>query len=441
MHTIQEISTLIHSGEARPSEMIQKLLHDIEEKNGEEHIFITVSGDLALKQAQAVEDDLAKGIDRGALQGIPYTLKDLFKTADIRTTGGSLVLENYVPKQDAALVRILNSCGSVLLGKVNLYEFAHGATSFNPHYGDICNPYDATRVAGGSSSGSAAAVARGYGLFSLGTDTGGSVRVPAALCGLAGLKPTYGLLSTEGVIPYCWSLDHAGVIANTAVDVKLVMDALLQKPSSIPEPCDLTGIRIGIPDTFFYDGLDPEIAAAMEVVKKKFAVLGAELVSVRLPDLTDSRTASLIIQLPEVLCCHSKYLKENANRYSDELRAGMAAGQFILAEQYLTAKRMAHYYRDEMKKVFQRVDLLLTPSTPCIAPKMDQNTVMVGSLELSAGNALTRFFSIFNMTGNPAMTVPAGFHSTGLPMGFQLIGGIGQDDLVLSAAITYEENI
>ena len=441
MQTIQELSNLVRCGQAKPSEITRQMLDRIAANNDKEHIFITVSEDLAMRQALQADEDLAKGKDLGALHGIPYTLKDLFKTVGVRTTGGSRVLENYVPEQDAKLVQRLNGCGSVLLGKVNQYEFAHGATSFNPHYGDVCNPYDENRVAGGSSSGSAAAVARGYGLFSLGTDTGGSVRVPAALCGLVGLKPTYGLLSTEGVIPYCWSLDHAGVIATTARDTKLVMDSLLKKTASEGSLMDLKGKKIGIPEDFFYENLDPEIASAMDRVKEKFKKLGAELVAVKLPDLTNSRTASLIIQLPEVLSCHSQYLKERGEFYSDEMRAGMAAGQFILAEQYLTAKRMARYYKDEIMKVFQSVDLLLTPSTPCVAPRMDQNMVKVGDLELPAGNAVTRFFSIFNMTGTPAMTVPAGFHSCGLPMGFQLIGAIGQDDLVMDAAIVFEDNV
>lgn len=438
MQTIRELSRLIHCGDVSPSEVAKEMLDQIQKKNAGEHIFITVSEEVAMAQAKQADYDLKRGIDLGPLQGIPYTLKDLFKTAGIRTTGGSQVLADYIPDKDAELVQTLNMCGSVLLGKVNQYEFAHGATSLNPHYGDVCNPYDSTRVAGGSSSGSAAAVAKDYGLFSLGTDTGGSVRVPAALCGLAGLKPTYGLLSTKGIIPYCWSLDHAGVIAHTAEDVKIVMDALLKKPYNSNNSKNLKGIKIGIPDTFFYEDLDPEIEKTMADVQKNFELLGAELRRVSLPDLAASRTASLIIQLPELLSCHEKNLAEKGHLYSDELKAGMAAGQFILAEQYLTAKRTARFYAEEVGKVFQKVDLMLTPSTPCIAPKLDQKTVRIGSSDLSAGNAVTRFFSLFNMTGMPAMTVPAGFHSTGLPIGFQLIGAVNQDDVVMNAAISYE---
>ena len=437
--TIYEYSSLLRSGAMKAEEAVQLILDDIAANNDTDHIFITVSREIALQQAAACDREFRDGKSGNILRGIPYTLKDMFKTAGVRTTGGSRVLEDYIPDENAAIVDILNDNGAVMLGKVNQYEFAHGATSFNPYYGDVCNPYDSTRVAGGSSSGSAAAVAKGYGLFSIGTDTGGSVRVPAALCGLVGFKPTYGALPSDGMIPYCWSLDHPGIIANTAKDTRIVFEVLNGMDTSESDTINLKGIRIGIPEHFFYDDLDPEISAAMEDVFERYRNLGAELVSVTLPDLSDSRTASLVIQLPEILSSHSTYLKDRSNLYSEELKAGMAAGQFILAEQYLTAKRVANYYKNEISKVFSQVDLLLTPSTPCLAPTFEQTNVRIGEVEMPAGNAVTRFFSIFNMTGMPAVTVPSGFSSSGLPIGHQLIAAIGQDVFLMRTAEAFED--
>lgn len=442
MNTIRETSSRIRSGELRPTDLVASMLEEIKKNNDADHAFITITEDMAHEQATLAEKEIASGVNRGPLHGIPYTAKDLFKTAGIRTTGGSRVFEDYIPDEDAEIVALLRERGSVLLGKVNLHELAHGAIGVNETYGTVPNLYDPTRISGGSSSGSAGAVARGYGLFSIGTDTGGSVRVPAALCGLVGLKPTYGLLSCDGVIPYCWSLDHVGPITRTACDCKIVMSALLAGNYDALEAADsLKGLRIGIPTTFFYENLDPEIAGAMDRVKEAFVSLGATLEAVEMPDLKQSRTASLLIQLPEILSYHSRYLADRGTRYSFDILAGMTAGQFILAEDYLAAKRTQNLYREEMKRVLREVDLLLTPATPCVAPKIDSSFVELGGKPVPVGNTVTMFFSFFNMTGNPAISVPAGFHSTGLPIGFQLVGRHFDEAGVLQAAMTYESRI
>lgn len=441
MRSIKEIANKYQSGELKPTKVVCDIFTEAKKNNPENHIFITFAEERAMEEAAKAEKEISAGINKGSLHGIPYTVKDLFKTKKINTTGGSKVLADYIPDDDAAVIKKLNTNGSVLLGKVNLHEFAHGAIGLNQNYGTVPNPYDNTRIAGGSSSGSAGAVAAGYGLFSLGTDTGGSVRVPAALCGLTGLKPTYGLLSCEGVIPYCWSLDHVGIIANTAYDTKLILSSLLDTKLHINESrCDLKGTVFGIPTSFFYDNLDSEIAAALEKVKHQLLELGAEIKNVDMPDLQNSRTASLVIQLPEILSYHSKYLAERSHLYAQDVFAGMTAGQFILAEQYITAKRIQNFYKDEMRKIFTKVDLLLTPSTPCVAPKIDNSFVEIGDKAIPAGNAVTMFFSLFNMTGNPAMTMPAGFHSSGLPMGFQLVAREFDEEFLLNTGIAYENS-
>ncbi len=442
MKTIKETAEKIKKGEIKPTELVAQMIAEVKKNNDNQHVLITITEERAMKEAAAAEEKLKKCGDTDVLCGIPYTAKDLFKTKGIRTTGGSKVLADYIPDEDAELISNLADRGSILIGKANLHEFAHGAIGTNPHYGTVANPYDSTRIAGGSSSGSGGAVAYGYGLFSLGTDTGGSVRVPAALCGLVGLKPTYGLLSCKGVIPYCWSLDHVGVITNTVYDMKLVMSSLLKHKAQTcaQEQNAVSGKKIGIPTSFFYDNLDPEIESTLNRVREKFKSLGADIVYVDMPDLQNSRIASLTIQLPEVLSYHSKYLSDRWELYSPDIFAGMAAGQFILAEQYLTAKRTASYYRDEIQKIFGNIDLMLVPSTPCIAPKIGEDFVKIGGEYIPCGNAVTKFFSLFNMTGNPSLTVPAGMHSEGLPIGFQLVGREFGEEELLNTAITYENN-
>ena len=445
MKTIKDTVAKIKYGEIKPTELVAQMVAEAKRNNDNQHILITITEERAMKEAATAEEILKKGGEVDVLCGIPYTVKDLFKTKGIKTTGGSKVLAEYIPDADAEIILRLVDCGSVLIGKANLHEFAHGAIGTNPHYGTVANPYDSTRIAGGSSSGSAGAVSCGYGLFSLGTDTGGSVRVPAALCGLVGLKPTYGLLSCKGVIPYCWSLDHVGIITNTAYDMELVMSSLLKKHKPESYTCvhgqnGLSGKKIGIPTSFFYDNLDQEIEATLDKVRGNFRSLGADIVFVDMPELQNSRIASLTIQLPEVLSYHSKYLADRWELYSPDIFAGMAAGQFILAEQYLMAKRTASYYHDELRKIFESIDLMLVPSTPCIAPKIGEDFVNIGGESVPCGNAVTKFFSLFNMTGNPSLTMPAGMHSKGLPIGFQLVGREFGEGELLNTAITYENN-
>lgn len=439
MQTIKELAPQIKSGEVSPVKLVEETLEKIRQTNDETKIFITVCEESALQEARKAEAEIAQGQYKGPLHGIPYTLKDLYETKGIKTTGGSKVLADYIPQEDALVVKSLREQGAIMLGKVNQHEFAYGATGENPHYGTVTNPYDPTRLAGGSSSGSGAAVARGLGVFSLGTDTGGSVRVPAALCGVVGLKPTYNLLSCEGVIPYCWSLDHVGPLTKTVYDSKLVMSALTGgRFDELEARESLEGLRIGLPTAFFYEGLDPEIEARVKEVQEMLSHRGAELVPVTMPDMEHTRTVSLILQLPECLSYHSRYMEERGHLYGSDIKAGMAAGQFILAEHYVRARRMLNVYKQQMDRVFEEVDLILTPSTPCIAPKLGVSNVELGGKDVPAGNAVTMFFSFFNMTGNPAITVPCGLHSQGLPMGVQLIGKKGDEETVLTSALTLE---
>ena len=438
-YTVKRLSGLISAREVAPVEIATAFLEKIDRVNPHCRAYITTAGDEALKAARAAEARIGSG---GPLNGIPYACKDLFLTKGIRTTGGSRVLEDNIPDRDAEAVSRLAVDGGVLLGKLNQHEFAYGATGKNEHFGTTPNPWDKTRLAGGSSSGSAYATAAGLAPFALGTDTGGSTRAPAALCGVVGLKPTYGLVSLEGTIPYCWSLDHMGIFSKTVDDAAIVLKSLTGDISLEPARLEnLKGTRIGVPKNFFFDVIDPEILEAVQQVLKICRDEQAVLIDVDLPSMDMTRTESLTIQLPEVLSYHSRYMPHKKHLYGQDILAGMALGQFILAEHYVKAKRMIQWRRNEMEKVFQKADLIITPSCPITAPLKELNFIEWPDRNEPVGNAITRYTSFFNMTGNPAISIPMGLHSTGLPMGVQIIGKNFDESGVLTAARFLEKRL
>jgi len=430
----QELSGLIKRRDLSPVELTTAFLREIERTNQETNIYITVASEQALAQAHKAEKDILNGHYRGPLHGIPFACKDLYATKNIRTTGGSKVLEGFVPTYDAQTIKSLYQAGSVLLGKTNLHEFAYGATGENPNFGTVANPYDETRNAGGSSSGSAATVASNTAVFALGTDTGGSVRAPSALCGVVGLKPTYGKVSLQGVIPYCWSLDHFGVSTKTVYDAALVMDGVtLNSKTTFTNSLDgkVEGLRIGVPREFFYEDCEREVLDHTTRVIDGLSALGCDFIDIKTPKLDYSRTVSLLIQLPEVLSYHSRYFKEKKDLYGMDMMAGMAVGQFILSEHYIRAKRIVELYKGQIASIFDDVDLILTPTCPITAPLLDQISVTTSKRTEAKGNAITRFTSFFNLTGNPAITIPSGANNSGLPTGVQLVGPHFGENVIL----------
>ncbi len=445
------LADLLKKREVSPVELVDLYFNRIEKTNDTLHAYITVARKTARQAAKEAEIQIQNGDYQGRLHGIPYACKDLFLTKGIQTTGGSRVLKDWIPDSTAAVVSRLSAAGGILLGKLNQHEFAYGATGENEHFGTVPNPWDSSRLAGGSSSGSAAAVAAGLASYALGTDTGGSTRAPASLCGVVGLKPTYGLLSTKGIIPYCWSLDHVGIFSKTVKDAAIVFESLKDRAKlgryPFQEPFfqfnktpsgDLRKVRIGVPRAFFFDQIDEEIH---ESVKKVIMVCGqcnAELIDINIPPMEKTRTVSLVIQLPEMLSYHSRYLPKKKNLYGEDLRAGMALGQFILAEHYIRAKRMVQWYRMNMEEPFKRVDLIITPSCPIVAPKIGSDFIEWGDEKEPVGNAITRYTSFFNMTGHPAISIPCGIHSSGLPMGVQLVGHHFNENTLLKAAHVLE---
>ncbi|WP_420336730.1 amidase [Roseibium sp.] len=447
---IRSLRTLLTSGKISVPELVAFFAERIDRHNAVSRAFITVTAAEAAEEAATLSKS---DLSRTPLAGVPYASKDLIDIAGVKTTAGSRVFHDRIAREDAFVITRLRGAGALSMGKTNLHEFAYGATGENEVYGTCVNAYDTTRLAGGSSSGSAAAVAFGLVPAALGTDTGGSVRAPAALNGLVGLKPTIGRVPTSGIVPYCWTLDHVGIITRTIADSADLLEAIsghdTRDPASVNLPFEtysdalgrgISGIKVGIPADFFFDRCDPQILDALEGVKAHLVQRGAELVPVALPDMEQTRTVSLTVQMPEALSAHSAYLETRGDLYSADFRAGLAVGQCILAEHYVKAKRFIETYRQQTSALFDQVDVILTPATPEIAQKVGTVNIRRDRIDEAIGNAITRYTSFFNMTGHPALTMPCGMHSEGLPIGLQLVGRYFDEKTLFRVAFDIERN-
>jgi aspartyl-tRNA(Asn)/glutamyl-tRNA(Gln) amidotransferase subunit A len=432
------IADRIRARELSCAELVSSVLDRIEALNTTSHSFITVTAERALREARAWDDGSAEARASAPFVGAPLAVKDVIDVADAPTTGGSRVLFDNFSNEDAAAVAALARCGAIVVGKTNLHEFAYGTTGENAHFGTCANAYDRTRLACGSSSGSAIAVALGLSAAGLGTDTGGSVRVPAVMNGLVGFKPSYGLVPNVGVLPFSWTLDHVGFITRTVEDSAALL-ATFSGTTTTAEPegsgsLPLAGIRLGIPTSLATDRMDNSIRTSLDHVMRYLAGCGVTFVDVSFPDLAMARTVSLTIQMPEALSFHSSFLEQRRELYGADLRAGLALGQFILAEHYLRAKRLAVGMRHDLDRLFDSVEAILTPATPIVAPKFGISQAVIEGVEEPIGNALTRYTSLFNVTGHPAIALPTGLHPLGVPMGVQLVGPHFKEGRILGLA-------
>jgi aspartyl-tRNA(Asn)/glutamyl-tRNA(Gln) amidotransferase subunit A len=434
--TLLEAARALRAGGVSPLELTERCLRRIEALNPRLNAFLTVTADLARAQARQAGEERRQGMDRGPLHGIPIAHKDLFCTAGVRTTSGSKVFENYVPAFDAAVVERLREAGAVMLGKTNLHEHAYGITSANPHFGPVRNPWDEGRIPGGSSGGSAAAVAAGMCFLATGSDTGGSIRVPASYCGVTGLKPTFGLVSKYGALPLGFSLDHAGPLTLTVRDAALALGAMAghdpRDPNSAPVPPaeylppdsigSLKGFKIGIPLNFYFDNLDPEVDHAVRSMARLARDLGAELVEVRVPGGDQLNAIAQITLLAEAASVHEPYLRKQRSRYGGDVRALLDMGRVIPAVDYLQAQRLRRRIQGVYLGILKTAGCLLTPATPIAAPLAGQDEVAVGGQVEDTRLATTRLVRGVNALGLPALSMPAGFTPGGLPAGLQLIG-------------------
>ena len=435
LRSIAQISEPIRRGDISPIELTRDCLDRIEGLNSTLNAFITVTTDSALAEAQRAETEIRSGNWRGPLHGIPIGLKDLIDTAGARSTAGSAVFKDRIPAQDADVVVTLRAAGAVILGKQNLHEFAYGGSSLVSHFGPVRNPVNPEFIAGGSSGGPAAAVASGMCYAAIGTDTAGSIREPAALCGVVGLKPTYGLVSTRGIIPLSHSLDHAGPITRTVEDAAIVLAAIAG--SSADFRADLKagvkGLRVGIPRTFFFDELNAEIASSVEQAIAEIAKLGAELHDIQLTVDTD-RT----LQAYESYQFHREMVAATPDLYQPETMRRIRSGEKTTDEQYEVARRQLESERSQIAELFHKVDVFVTPTTPIPAPRISDLVSDPAQLR-PAELLLLRNTRPINVWGLPAISLPCGVASSGLPIGLQIVGPPGGEADVLRLASQYEQ--
>jgi aspartyl-tRNA(Asn)/glutamyl-tRNA(Gln) amidotransferase subunit A len=448
--TLAGVARAIRARRLSPVEVTRALLDRIERFDPQINSFITVLRADALKAARAAEREIVRGRYRGPLHGIPYAAKDLFLTRGIRTTCGSRVLADFVPPEDAAVVERLRDAGAILLGKLNMHELAYGTTSVNPHFGAVRNPWDRERIAGGSSGGSAAAIASSFALLTLGSDTGGSIRIPSALCGIPGLKPTYGLVSRRGAYPLSWSLDHVGPMTRTVEDLAIALRAIAghdpRDPASARVPVPgyarlqkgLGGIRIGLPRTYYFDRLDEDVGRAVEEAVGELRRLGARILDVDVPGLGEASVAAFVTLFAEAAASLERWRLERPGDLGADVRGRLDVGAEAMAVEYIKAQRVRTGARANFRRAFERVDALVTPQLPIAAPRITETEVTIGGTTEGVPAALTRFTRITNLVGLPSLSVPCGFSASGLPIGLQIIGPPFGEPMVLRIGHAYE---
>ncbi len=446
--TIEKIAPLIRSKALSPVELTRFLLERISQLQPEINAFITVTAEAALVQARKAEKEITNGRYRGVLHGIPISLKDLFYTRGIRTTAGSRILRRFVPKENAPVVDRLLRAGCIVLGKTNMHEFAYGATNVNPHYGPVRNPWNVQRISGGSSGGSAASVVSAQALGSLGTDTGGSIRIPSAACGCVGLKPTYGRVPLDGVIPLSPSLDHVGPLSRCVMDAAFLFEAIAepfnwdsdasQAPAEIRK--GVKGLRIGVPRQYFFDRIQPEVRRAVLAAISVFEQLGAKIKEIDLKGMGETPELAAEITGDEALAYHEKWLGKRPQDYGEDVRSRLEMSKKTTAVAYIQAEQRARAYRDRLLQTLDSVQLLLGPTLPIVAPGIAQKEATIGNSRESVRLALLRLTRPANLSGLPAISIPCGFSSGGLPVGLQIIGPPLDEFTLLRAAHAYEES-
>jgi aspartyl-tRNA(Asn)/glutamyl-tRNA(Gln) amidotransferase subunit A len=447
--SVAEAGGLLRRKKISALELTEAALARIARLNPELNAFITVTAEQARRAAKAADREIERKRWRGALHGIPISLKDNIWTRGVRTTVGSKHLTNYVPAADSEVAERLARAGAIVVGKTNLHEFAWGVTTENPWYGATRNPWGLDRIAGGSSGGSAAAVAAGMGLASVGTDTGGSVRIPAALCGVVGLKPSYGAVSLRGIFPVAESLDHVGPIARSVADACIVLEAMAGEwPKGMRRP-DYRKLRSGKPKRFvvgwpkekFFGDVDAEVLEAVQAAVGTLRKLGGRVEEITLPGLKEINEASTRIALAEAIRCHVQrgFYPERAEEYSEELRARLEAGIGIRAVDYLAAVEERAETMRKFDEALGRVNVIVAPTTPVAAPKIGSKEVSVAGKMEAVRAALLRLNRPANHTGHPAISVPCGRTREGLPIGLQLIGRRWGEAELLAIAQAFEE--
>jgi aspartyl-tRNA(Asn)/glutamyl-tRNA(Gln) amidotransferase subunit A len=442
--TIAELAPKIKSREVSPVEVTRAILDRIEKYDSKLHSYITLLPERAIGAAYAAEKAISSGVYLGPLHGVPIALKDLFDTEGIRTTAGSESRKDHLPGQTATAAARLAEAGTILLGKLNMMEFAYGGSGVNPYFGTARTPWDVSRVAGGSSSGSGSAVAAGLATAALGTDTGGSVRIPASLCGIVGLKPTYGRVSTFGVVPLSWTLDSVGPMTRCVEDAAIMFKAIVgpdshdpttlhQPPFEIPPLTgDVRGMSLGVPKEWFYDDLDPDVAKAVPEAINMLAKIGASTVEVEMPHLSDEAIRRSTIVPAEAFTYHEEVLSRRPEQFGPVVRGRIEAGMGVTATQYIRALQARQQLMREARLRMAHIDALVTPTTRIPSLRVEENEERMTELIHNTWPV--------NWMGLSAITVPCGFTSGGLPVSLQIIGKPYDEGAILQIAYAYEHN-
>ena len=450
--SIAEAADLVASKELSPVEIVDAHLQRIDATDDRLNSFITLLRDESVAAARHAEQSIASGNYLGPLHGLPIGLKDLYYTKGIRTTIGSEIMRDFVPDTDAAVTERFRAAGAIIIGKLQMHEFALGSTSENPHYGPAHNPWNIDRVTGGSSGGSGSAVASGQCMGALGSDTGGSVRIPSSLCGIVGLKPTFGRVSRYGVYPLSWSFDTVGPMTRTVRDAALVLNTIAghdsRDPSSSRRPTEdfaaalddgVRGTRIGIPKEYFFDRTEPKVSDAVRKAATVLEGLGASVDEVSIPVLEHSLTISTPISQAEAAEVHATHLRGRAHDIDEAVRARLYQGALMPATDYIKAQRARTVFNRQMAETMERFDVLLAPTCAVGAPKIGERTAKVGNDTEPTLALLARLTRPFNICGFPTVSVPCGFTGSEMPIGLQIAGRPFEDTAVLRVANAYEQ--
>ncbi len=448
--TIAEAAVRLERREISSAELTNAYLERIERLNPTINAYVTVTAERARADASRADEEIAAGNYRGPLHGVPIGLKDLYDTAGIETAGGSKILKGRVPEKDSTVARRLAEAGAVLLGKTNTHEFAWGTTTNNPHTGATHNPHALDRIPGGSSGGSGAAIAARMAAGTLGSDTGGSIRIPSALCGAVGLKPTFGRVSKAGVLPMSWQFDHAGPICRTVEDAAIVLQAIAGYDpddfATVPVPVPdylagleggVRGLRIGVPREQFFGLLDAEVRVAIELALETLSGLGAEVVDVDAGFRRETLLKAWLVCVAESQALHAEWFPSRKDEYGEDLQQTLS-GPLPDAKGLADAYRASYDIKEGVRRTFEVVDLLVTPTTMRTASLIGEEEVEVDGFKMSTGGAFAQLTMPFNIAGVPAISVPCGFDGEGLPIGLQIAGGPFEEAKVLRAARAFE---
>ncbi|MED4017518.1 amidase [Sutcliffiella cohnii] len=445
--TATELAPLIETRKVSPVDVTTSIMERIERLDSAVNAYITTLPELAIQQAKNAEAEIMNGRYKGPLHGIPVGIKDNKYTKGIRTTGGSALLKQFVPDYDATVVKKLLCAGSIMTGKLNMHEFGGGLTNTNPAYGNTRNPWNLEHSPGGSSGGSGAALAAGLATLTTGTDTFGSIRVPAAMCGIYGLKPTYGLVSSYGVAPLAWSLDHIGPMARSVSDLAIVLNEMVgydpNDPGSIKAPKpdykeklvkDMKGLKIGVP-SLFLQGLEPDVEMKFKEALSYLNSLGVHIIELEIPELELATFANYVITTGEASSYHYERLQQNNEGFADDVRIFFQTGIVTDTPQYVRAQQARRVVANAVKEAFEQVDILAGPTIPITAPKFQEDIV---PFNIEITKKCMPFTAPANVTGNPALSIPIGLSTKGLPIGMQIIGKHLDEKLLLQVGALWD---